>query len=27
LPTCSVVSSFLKDASVRMNVHTLSQNL
>ena len=27
LPTCSVVSSFLNCASVRMNVHTLSQNL
>ena len=27
LPTCSVISSFLNCASVRMNVHTLSQNL
>ena len=27
LPTCSVVSSFFKLASVKMKVHTLSQNL
>ena len=27
LPTCSVVSSFLNCASVKMKVHTLSQNL